>query len=47
MLPSLSLRAATGRRCVTPYIIVPGPWSAANIEYVADSVAAGLTNNTG
>lgn len=34
-------------RCVTPYIMVPGKWSAADMEYVADSVAAGLTNNAG
>jgi hypothetical protein len=34
-------------RCVTPYIIVPGPWSDSDIEYHADSVAAGLTNNAG
>lgn len=35
------------RRCVTPYVLVPGKWSAADLEYVADSVAAGLTNNAG
>ena len=34
-------------RCVTPYVLVPGKWSAADLEYVADSVAAGLTNNAG
>lgn len=33
--------------CVTPYIVVPGPWSEEDIEYHADSVAAGLTNNAG
>lgn len=33
--------------CVTPYIMVPGQWSASDLEYVADSVAAGLTNNAG
>lgn len=33
--------------CVTPYLIVPGPWSEADLEYVADGVAAGLTNNAG
>ncbi|PSC73701.1 NAD-dependent aldehyde dehydrogenase [Micractinium conductrix] len=33
--------------CVTPYILVPGQWSEADIEYVADGVAAGMTNNAG
>ncbi|KAL4447993.1 hypothetical protein ABPG75_005212 [Micractinium tetrahymenae] len=33
--------------CVTPYLIVPGPWSDADLEYHADGVAAGLTNNAG
>lgn len=27
--------------------MVPGQWSASDLEYVADSVAAGLTNNAG
>lgn len=33
--------------CVTPYIIVPGPWSDADIDYHAESVATGLTQNAG
>lgn len=33
--------------CVTPYIIVPGPWSSSDLEYHAESVACGLTNNAG
>jgi hypothetical protein len=33
--------------CVTPYLVVPGPWSEADLQYHADSVAAGLTNNAG
>lgn len=35
------------RRCVTPYLLVPGPWTQADLEYVADGVAAGLTHNAG
>ncbi|KAL4444976.1 hypothetical protein ABPG77_004026 [Micractinium sp. CCAP 211/92] len=33
--------------CVTPYLVVPGPWSDSDLEYHADSLAAGLTNNAG
>lgn len=40
-------RPAAPGRCVTPYIVVPGPWSPSDIEYHADKVAAGLTNNAG
>lgn len=32
---------------VTPYIIVPGPWSDDDIAYHASNVAAGLVNNNG
>ncbi|KAF5828342.1 Aldehyde/histidinol dehydrogenase [Dunaliella salina] len=32
---------------VTPYIIVPGPWSEADLEYHAKSVAFGLIQNCG
>lgn len=32
---------------VTPYIIVPGPWSDTDIAYHAANVAAGLANNNG
>lgn len=35
------------RRCVTPYLLVPGPWTDSDLEYVADGVAGGLTNNAG
>lgn len=33
--------------CVTPYIIVPGDWSESDIEYHAETVATGLTQNAG
>jgi hypothetical protein len=32
---------------VTPYIIVPGPWSQEDLEYHATSVASGLAQNAG
>mmetsp|Transcript_21429 Transcript_21429/g.59358 ORF Transcript_21429/g.59358 Transcript_21429/m.59358 type:complete len:591 (-) Transcript_21429:722-2494(-) len=32
---------------VTPYIIVPGPWSEADLEFHANSVAFGLIQNCG
>ena len=32
---------------ITPVIVVPGPWSAADIAYQADNVATMLTNNAG
>jgi hypothetical protein len=32
---------------ITPYIIVPGPWSERDIEYHATNVASGLAQNTG
>lgn len=33
--------------CVTPYIIVPGPWTDSDIDYHAENVATGLTQNAG
>lgn len=33
--------------CVTPYIIVPGQWTDADIDYHAETVATGLTQNAG
>lgn len=32
---------------VTPYVIVPGPWSDSDIAYHAANVAAGLAQNNG
>jgi acyl-CoA reductase-like NAD-dependent aldehyde dehydrogenase len=32
---------------VTPIIVVPGPWSASDLEYHADNIASMLTNNAG
>lgn len=33
--------------CVTPYIVVPGRWSESDLEYHAETVATGLTQNAG
>lgn len=33
--------------CVTPYIVVPGAWTPADIEYYADEIVAGLVHNAG
>ncbi len=33
--------------CVTPYIIVPGKWSRSDLEYHAETVITGLTQNAG
>ena len=33
--------------CTTPYIIVPGQWSRADLEYHARGVATGKTHNAG
>ena len=33
--------------CVTPYFIVPGPWTASEVDYHAGTVAAALTQNAG
>ena len=45
--PPLATPCSAELGCVTPYIIVPGPWSDADLEYHADSVATGLTHNAG
>ena len=33
--------------CVTPCIIVPGPWTAADLEGVADEIVSWLVHNAG
>jgi hypothetical protein len=33
--------------CITPIIIVPGPWTPAEMDYQADKLASWLGNNTG
>lgn len=33
--------------CLTPYIIVPGKWSASDLDSKADIIAAALTMNAG
>jgi len=32
---------------VTPVIVVPGPWTAADLAYQAENIAAGIVNNAG
>jgi hypothetical protein len=45
--PKLSKRVTAELGNVTPYIIVPGPWSREDMEYHATSVASGLAQNAG
>lgn len=33
--------------CVTPYIVTPGQWSRADLEYHAGAVATGKSHNAG
>lgn len=33
--------------CITPVIIVPGPWTPAEMDYQAEKIATWLTNNSG
>ncbi len=33
--------------CVTPYIVCPGQWSQADLDYHAGTVVAGMTHNAG
>lgn len=45
--PPLDKPVSAELGCVTPYIIVPGPWSKEDMEYHAENIAAALTNNSG
>lgn len=45
--PPLAKRVDAELGCVTPYIVVPGAWTEADMEYYADEVVAGLVNNAG
>jgi acyl-CoA reductase-like NAD-dependent aldehyde dehydrogenase len=45
--PKLNKRVTAELGNVTPYIIVPGPWSQEDMEYHATSVASGLAQNAG
>ena len=45
--PPLAKRLDAELGCVTPYIIVPGAWTEADMEYYADEIVAGLVNNAG
>ena len=33
--------------CITPYIVCPGRWSQADLEYHAATVVAGMSHNAG
>lgn len=45
--PKLAKEVTAELGNVTPYVIVPGPWTDADIAYHAANVAAGLANNNG
>ena len=45
--PPCSKHVTAELGCVTPYIIVPGKWSHADMEYQANEIVAGLINNSG
>ncbi len=45
--PPLAKRVDAELGCVTPYIVVPGAWTPADIEYYADEIVAGLVHNAG
>ena len=45
--PPLAKRVDAELGCVTPYIVVPGAWTEADMEYYADEIVAGLVNNAG
>ncbi len=46
-LPPLNKPVDAELGCVTPYIVVPGAWTDADLEYHAGTVADGLTHNAG
>lgn len=43
--PSQHREVSAELGCVTPYIVAPGNWSAADLKYHAETVAAALTHN--
>ncbi|KAK9835218.1 hypothetical protein WJX81_006473 [Elliptochloris bilobata] len=45
--PLLAKRVDAELGCVTPYIVVPGAWTPADIEYYADEIVAGMVHNAG
>lgn len=45
--PKLTKQVDAELGCVTPYIVVPGAWTDAEINEQAEQVAAGLCNNAG
>lgn len=45
--PPLRKRVDAELGCVTPYIIVPGAWTPADLDYYADEIVAGLVHNAG
>jgi acyl-CoA reductase-like NAD-dependent aldehyde dehydrogenase len=45
--PKLTKRVTAELGNITPYIIVPGKWSEADLNYHACNVASGLAQNAG
>ena len=45
--PPCSKHVTAELGCVTPYIVVPGKWTHADLVYYANEVVAGLVNNAG
>ncbi len=45
--PPLKKEVGAELGCVTPYIITPGEWTEADMEYYADEIVAGLVHNAG
>eukprot|EP00884_Botryococcus_braunii_P012779 jgi/Botrbrau1/21501/Bobra.174_2s0009.2 len=45
--PKLKKTVTAELGCVSPYIIVPGDWTADDIEYYSDELVAGLVHNAG
>ncbi|DBB03304.1 hypothetical protein WJX82_011741 [Trebouxia sp. C0006] len=45
--PQQSREVTAELGCITPYIVCPGHWSLADLEYHAGTVVAGMTHNAG
>ena len=45
--PPLKKEVGAELGCVTPYIITPGTWTEADMQYYADEIVAGLVHNAG
>ncbi len=45
--PKVKKPVAAELGCVTPYIVVPGNWTAKDMDYYAEEIVAGLVHNAG